>query len=192
MQQVNKNGAIQNQTELDFQQDNHHQKSSAHSTIELKTQRSLCYAAGQEPGRQLHAAITNADVGKDVRIKGDALTIDGEPRGITWADAKHRDCSGKIKRVDEKYKGKVQLEDGQEFENGAPVPLILQDFTAEYAFTDINYEMVPKQNMHQQMCRTQENFRENFNNGSQGMAHGNRREEDNGILWTKAQASMPA
>ena len=138
MQQVNKNGVIQNQTGLVFQQNNHHQKDSAHSTIELKTQRALCYAAGQEPGSQSHAAISSADVGKKVSIKGDALKISGEPRGVTWTDAKHHDLSGKIKRVEEKYKGKVQLEDGEEFENGAPVPLILQDFTAEYAFVDIN------------------------------------------------------
>ena len=43
--QVNKDGEIQNQAELDFQQH------SANST-ELKTQRSLCYAAGQDPGSQ--------------------------------------------------------------------------------------------------------------------------------------------
>ena len=44
--QVNKDGVIPNQAELDFQQDNRAR------TIELKTQRSLCYAAGQEPGNQ--------------------------------------------------------------------------------------------------------------------------------------------
>ena len=44
--QVNKNGEIQNRAELEFRQH------SAHSTTELKTQRSLCYAAGQDPGGQ--------------------------------------------------------------------------------------------------------------------------------------------
>ena len=68
----------------------------------------------------LPTAITNADVGKNVSIGGDALNISGKPRDVTWTDAKHHDCSGKIKSAEEKYKGKVQLEDGQEFENGMP------------------------------------------------------------------------
>ena len=44
--QVNKDGDIKNREELDFRQH------SPDSTIELKTQRSLCYAAGQDPGVQ--------------------------------------------------------------------------------------------------------------------------------------------
>jgi hypothetical protein len=63
--------------------------------------------------------FTNADVGKEVRIKGDYVEIGGQERTVIWRDAKHHDCSGTIKSVEEKYKGKVQLEDGQEFENGA-------------------------------------------------------------------------
>jgi hypothetical protein len=47
MKQVNKDGVIQNQAELTFRQ---HSGDSTDSTTELKTQRSLCYAAGQEPG----------------------------------------------------------------------------------------------------------------------------------------------
>jgi len=64
------------------------------------------------------AAFTNADVGKEVSIEGDAVKIGGMPRYISWGDAKHHDCSGNIKSVEEKHKGKVQLEDEQEFENG--------------------------------------------------------------------------
>ena len=63
------------------------------------------------------AAFTSADVGKEVSIQGDAVTIRGKPRHINWTDAKHHDCLGMIKSVDQRYKGKVQLEDGQEFEN---------------------------------------------------------------------------
>ena len=64
-------------------------------------------------------AFTNSDVGKEVSIEGDAVKIDGELRYIEWSDAKHHNCSGKIKSVEEKYKGRVHLEDGQEFENPA-------------------------------------------------------------------------
>ena len=46
------------------------------------------------------------------------MKIDGKLRYISWGDATHYDCSGKIESVQEKYKGKVQLEDEQEFENG--------------------------------------------------------------------------
>ena len=67
----------------------------------------------------LHPALTNSDVGKEVSIKGHAVEIGGEPRYVRWNDAWHHDCKGKIKSVEEKYKGKVQLEDEQEFENGA-------------------------------------------------------------------------
>ena len=107
--QVNKNGEIQNRAELEFRQH------SAHSTTELKTQRSLCYAAGQDPGGQ------------------------------------HQP------------------------------PLILQDFSPEYASIFPKSKKMAK-NI-QCMPRIQEKFRKNnFHNGS--------RAEDNGIFSTKAQASM--
>ena len=63
-------------------------------------------------------AFTRTDVGKEVSIKRDVLHIDGEPRYVSWKDARHQDCSGKIKSVEEIFKGKVQLENEQEFENG--------------------------------------------------------------------------
>ena len=75
------------------------------------------------------SAFTNADVGKKVLIQGDRVFIGNgwvphnlKPRYINWTDAKHHDCSGIIKSVEEKYKGNVQLESGQEFENGAISP----------------------------------------------------------------------
>ena len=63
-------------------------------------------------------AFTKSDVGKTVSIKGDAVEIGGYPRYIAWSDAKHHDVFGKIKSVEEMFKGKVQLGDGQELENG--------------------------------------------------------------------------
>ena len=36
-----------------------------------------------------------------------------EPRPVNWYDAKHHDLTGRIKSVEEKYKGNVELEDGQ-------------------------------------------------------------------------------
>ena len=65
------------------------------------------------------SAFTNADIGKTVSIKGDDVKIDDVSRSIAWGDAKHHDCTGTIKSVEEKPKGKVQLTDKQEFENGA-------------------------------------------------------------------------
>ena len=64
------------------------------------------------------AAFVKADVGKEVTIEGDAVKIGSMRRDIRWGVAKHHDCMGTIKSVEETYKGKVKLEDGQEFENG--------------------------------------------------------------------------
>ena len=64
-------------------------------------------------------AFTKKDVGKVMSIEGNyTVKIDSELRIVQWAGAKHCACSGKIQTVEEKYKGMVQLEDGQEFENG--------------------------------------------------------------------------
>ena len=65
------------------------------------------------------AAFSNADVGKSVSITGDKVLVDGMVRNVNWGDTQHRSMDGWIKSVDPKYKGKVELEDGQEFENGA-------------------------------------------------------------------------
>ena len=73
--------------------------------------------------------FTNADVGKTLSIQDDVLAIGSEPRVVYMSDP--RDLSlgrlsavqpvahltGTIKTVEEKYKGTVQLEDGQQFEN---------------------------------------------------------------------------
>ena len=54
-------------------------------------------------------------------IEGDSVRIGGKLRDVKWIDAKHHDCLGIIKSVVEKYKGRIELEDGQEFENGVAV-----------------------------------------------------------------------
>ena len=73
----------------------------------------------------------NADIGKTLSIHGDVMTINGEPRTVYLADpsvpslGRHPNLqtaariTGTIKTVEENYKGKVQLDDGQEFENAA-------------------------------------------------------------------------
>ena len=62
-------------------------------------------------------AFSNADVGKEVSITGNDVKVDGQVRKVNWGDAKHQDLTGTITSVVPDYKGKVELEDGQEFEN---------------------------------------------------------------------------
>ena len=62
--------------------------------------------------------FTHADIGKTVCIKGDDVKIDGVSRIISWGNSCHHNCSGTIQSVDETPKGRVQLEDGESFENG--------------------------------------------------------------------------
>ena len=69
-----------------------------------------------------HAAFSNADVGKMVCITGHDVRIDGNVRKVNWHDARYHDVKGTIKSVETRYRGKVELEDGQEFENGEQVP----------------------------------------------------------------------
>ena len=64
------------------------------------------------------APFSKADVGKVVRITGNDVHVNGKARNINWLDAKHHDLTAKIKSVEEMYRGKVELQDGQEFENG--------------------------------------------------------------------------
>ena len=51
-------------------------------------------------------------------ITGDDVHVDGKRRFLNWGDARHSDMQGKIVSVDFKYKGNVELESGQMFENG--------------------------------------------------------------------------
>ena len=71
--------------------------------------------------RSSAAAFAKSDVGKEVTIEGDAVNIGSMRRDVRWGVAKHHDCTGTIKSVEETFKGKVKLEDGQEFENGVAV-----------------------------------------------------------------------
>ena len=69
------------------------------------------------------AAFSNRDMGKAVSITGNVVFVDGNVRKVNWGAAKHHDLTGTIKSVDPKYKGRVGLEDGQEFDNpAAPAP----------------------------------------------------------------------
>ena len=64
------------------------------------------------------APFSSADVGKTVHITGDDVLVDGVTRTVNWGNAEHHDLIGVIQTVEEHYLGKVELEDGQEFENG--------------------------------------------------------------------------
>ena len=88
-------------------------------SVEEKWKGKVQLEDGQEFENSAELGFTTADVGKNVRIEGGIVQIDGVLRKVIWGDAKHAECTGKIKSVEEKWKGKVQLEDGQEFENSA-------------------------------------------------------------------------
>lgn len=72
-------------------------------------------------GTNTQVAFTNADVGKEVRIEGANVHVDGKPRFVEWLDtagqragkaswsAAHYDCRGKIQSVEAKKGGKVVL-----------------------------------------------------------------------------------
>ena len=84
-------------------------------------------------------AFSRADIGKKVSIKGSTVMIDVqkagkvmiEARTVIWADAKHRDCIGKIQTVEEKPKGTVRLQGGLEIEN-PKLSLTSTDVTIDY------------------------------------------------------------
>ena len=86
-------------------------------------------------GTEAPTPFTKADVSKTVSIKGDAVTIDGVSRMVFWGNATHHDCSGTIESVEEKQNGRVQLEDGQEFQNGVPACTPLKWSQAQGTFT---------------------------------------------------------
>ena len=68
-------------------------------------------------------AFSNADVGKTVNIIHTyKVLVDGRTRNVNWGDAAHKNMQGAIASVEGKYKGKVELEDGQAFENGYGEP----------------------------------------------------------------------
>ena len=68
--------------------------------------------------RGCSAAFSNADVGHKVKITGSKVHVNSKIMNINWGEAKHSSMVGTIKSVDPRYKGKVELEDGQVFENG--------------------------------------------------------------------------
>ena len=73
-----------------------------------------------------NTAFSHADLGRFVVIRDDEVNVDGIVRIVRWrwgmstgqwAEARHRDCAGRIQSVDEKPRGAVQLENGDMFEN---------------------------------------------------------------------------
>lgn len=62
-------------------------------------------------------ALLRADVGRQVDINGDVVLVDGVERKVQWhctgiaepGEAKHQNCSGKIKHVVPRVKGKVTV-----------------------------------------------------------------------------------
>ena len=77
---------------------------------------------GEEPKRYFLAdtPFVVSDVGKTMTITGEDVLVDGVNRDVNWRTAKHPEhLTGTIKSVEEIYKGKVVLEGGEEFENGA-------------------------------------------------------------------------
>ena len=63
------------------------------------------------------AAFSDEDVSKTVEIEDAKVKVDGIERTVQWGKAVPADCSSVIVSVESKVKGKVQLENGQEFEN---------------------------------------------------------------------------
>ena len=53
------------------------------------------------------------DIGRTVCIRSENVSIDGSSQVVAWGDAKHHDCTGKIKSVEVEQNGRVLLEDGQ-------------------------------------------------------------------------------
>ena len=70
-------------------------------------------------------AFSKADTGKEVKIEGNSVTLDGEPQLVSWGAAMHSDCSGRITSVDERPEGTIQLGIGEQacqFQNPIGVP----------------------------------------------------------------------
>ena len=81
-----------------------------------------------------HATFNNeSDKGRIVEIKGDKMKVDGIAWTVCWGDtkdpesyAKHADCAGKIETVEPRFKGKVKLNNGLDFENPAGTCMLVR------------------------------------------------------------------
>ena len=71
----------------------------------------------KERRRKSFILFSIAHVGKDVKIRGNKLWLDQVVQSVTWDAAKHAECEGKIISVEERLNGRIQLENGTEFEN---------------------------------------------------------------------------
>ena len=69
--------------------------------------------------RQGHlAAFSNEDEGKWLTITDSDVLVNFSVRNVNWGGVKPNDVEGTITSVDPTYRGKVELEGGQVFENG--------------------------------------------------------------------------
>ena len=91
--------------------------------VGLQVQQTCAVCGGAGKTILPQTAFSNTDVGKTVSIAGDDVIVDGRVRKVKWHDVKHHNLNGKIKSVNPTYKGKVELEDGQEIENPARTPV---------------------------------------------------------------------
>ena len=70
--------------------------------------------------RQGHlAAFSNEDEGKWLTITDSDVLVNLSVRNGSWGGVKPNDMEGTIASVDPTYRGQVELEGGQVFENGA-------------------------------------------------------------------------
>ena len=76
------------------------------------------FTAKVDAWRQRGPAITQADVGKVLKVHFEELIIDGKRRSCRWAGAEHHNVSHvKIRKVEEKIKGVVMLANGTTIQN---------------------------------------------------------------------------
>ena len=96
-------------------------------------------------------AFTVADFGKMVSIRGGVVKVQGKLREVTSGVSALMDVEGQIKRVEERPMGKVQLEDGLEFENlGIMFPP--DAFTQGYAAPEIVFNQFVRTYPHGKIC----------------------------------------
>ena len=77
---------------------------------------------GSVRAKWMTAAIGSADIGKDIAIVNGSITLNGEPRNVTWGEeATPENATGVIQCADQSVGGDVLLESGHSFSNPAIV-----------------------------------------------------------------------
>ena len=97
-----------------------------------------------------HATLSTADIGKTVKISGGQMKVDDVDRAVQWEMCNGtigQAFQGKVKSVEVRLDGLVQLEDGQEFGNPAngvaPLPSEKTDAAAALAHLAVNAQYPP-------------------------------------------------